>query len=214
MPGQEGRPLRLALFDLDGTLADSRGVMLEAFNSAARHFGFRMVAAEEAEALRDRDARTLLRLFGIPMWKLPRIAAHIKAIAGTVPPPPLFPGVDAMLARLRQAGVELALVSSNSEANARRALGAEVAACISYWACDASLFGKAGRFRQVLRRSGLLPGQAISIGDELRDIAAARSAGLVAGAVAWGYAQPATLQAAGPDILFASVAEIPAFFGA
>ncbi|NKE47673.1 HAD hydrolase-like protein [Roseomonas frigidaquae] len=205
---------RLALFDLDGTLADSRDLMFEALDQAARHFGFRRIDRTEAEALRDRDARTILRVLGVPLWKLPSIAAHIKGLATAAPPPPLFPGTTAMLARLRAAGVTLALVSSNSEVNARRALGAEASCCIGHWACDATLFGKASRFRQVLRRTGLLPGEAIAIGDELRDIAAARSAGLVAGAVAWGYALPSALAAAEPDILFASMAEIPAFFAA
>jgi len=205
---------RLALFDLDGTLADSRDVMFEALDHAARHFGFRRINHAEAEGLRDRDARTILRTLGVPLWKLPRIAAHIKGLASAAPPPPLFPGAAATLAWLREAGVTLALVSSNSEVNARRALGAEAARCIAHWACDATLFGKASRFRDVLRRTGLMPSQAIAIGDELRDIAAARRAGLVAGAVAWGYALPAALAAAEPDILFGSMAEIPAFFAA
>lgn len=205
---------RLALFDLDGTLADSRDVMFEALDQAARHFGFRRIDRAEAESLRDRDARSIMRALGVPLWKLPRIASHIKGLAAAAPPPPLFPGTAAMLARLREAGVTLALVSSNSEINARRALGAEAAAHIGHWACDATLFGKASRFRQVLRRTGRLPSEAIAIGDELRDIAAARSAGLVAGAVAWGYALPAALAAAEPDILFGSMAEIPAFFAA
>ncbi|WP_439597878.1 HAD hydrolase-like protein [Falsiroseomonas sp.] len=202
----------LVLFDLDGTLADSRALMFEMLDHAARHFGFRRIDQAEAEALRDRDARSILRALEVPLWRLPRIAAHIKALAGTAPPPPLFPGAGAMLARLQAAGMTLALVSSNSEANARRALGAE-AACIAHWACDATLFGKASRFRQVLRRTGRVPAEAMAIGDELRDIAAARSAGLAAGAVAWGYALPSALAAAGPDILFDSMADIPAFLG-
>jgi phosphoglycolate phosphatase len=207
------RPPRLAVFDLDGTLADSRALMFEALDDAARRFGFRRIDEAEAEALRDRDARAILRALRVPLWKLPRIAAHVKALATAAPPPPLFPGAAAMLDRLRLAGVTLALVSSNSEANARRALG-EAAACIGHWACDATLFGKASRFRQVLRGTGRLPGEAMAIGDELRDIAAARSAGVQAGAVAWGYAMPAALIAAQPDILFTSMAEIPAWFAA
>lgn len=213
-PRAHPNPPRLALFDLDGTLADSSDLMFEAVDRAARQFGFRRIERGEAEKLRDRDARTIMRVLGVPFWKLPRIAAFIKAFAAAAPPPPLFPGATTMLARLQQAGVTLALVSSNSENNARRALGPEAAARIRHWACDASLFGKAHRFRQVLRLTGQTPCQAIAIGDELRDIAAARSAGLTAGAVAWGYALPSALQAAGPDILFGNMADIPAWFGA
>jgi phosphoglycolate phosphatase len=52
------------------------------------------------------------------------------------------------------------------------------------------------------------PLDTICIGDELRDIEAANAAGMNSGAVAWGYALPAALQAAGPTHLFNSVEEM------
>lgn len=46
------------------------------------------------------------------------------------------------------------------------------------------------------------------IGDEARDIEAAREAGVAAGAVAWGYATPALLQSRELDAMFASLQDI------
>jgi phosphoglycolate phosphatase len=52
------------------------------------------------------------------------------------------------------------------------------------------------------------PADTICIGDEIRDIEAARAAGMDSGAVAWGYALPTALQAAGPTHLFNSIEEM------
>ncbi len=85
---------------------------------------------------------------------------------------------------------------SDNEANAKTALR-EHAALISHYACGASLFGKAAKFRRVLKAAGIAPQDAIAIGDEVRDVEAARDAGIAFGAVAWGYATVDALKRAG-----------------
>jgi phosphoglycolate phosphatase len=199
--------LRLVVFDFDGTLADSRGWATGALDDAAVRYGFRRVEAGELEALRGLDTAALLHALRVPRWKLPLIARHMRRLASESPPPALFDGVAPMLARLAASGVTLALVTSNTEANARRALG-PTAATITHWTCGAALFGKAAKFRALLRAAGVAPGDAIGIGDEQRDIAAAHAAGMRAGAVTWGYATPASLAAARPDMLFDQVESI------
>ena len=71
-----------------------------------------------------------------------------------------------------------------------------------------SLFGKAAKFRRVVRRAGVAAAQAISIGDEVRDIEAARAAGIACGAVMWGYAAPDALRAFGPVMVFRRMQDI------
>jgi phosphoglycolate phosphatase len=48
----------------------------------------------------------------------------------------------------------------------------------------------------------------IYIGDELRDIEAARRVGIAAGAVAWGYNSTEVLERAAPELLFRQVPDI------
>jgi phosphoglycolate phosphatase len=55
------------------------------------------------------------------------------------------------------------------------------------------------------------PQRALCIGDEVRDIEAARAERVAAGAVAWGYTLPAALAASQPQALFASVEELAMF---
>lgn len=199
----------LVIFDFDGTLADSGPWMVRALNEAAPRFGYRTASDAEIEVFRGMDNRAIMRAIGLPLWKLPFIAHHIRSEAEKAPPPLLFDGVPDALARLRDAGVRLAIVSSNSERLIRRALGAQ-AELIELYACNAGLFGKAQKFRRVLWLARLAPKDAIAVGDEARDIEAARQAGIACAGVEWGYALPSLLAARGPDMMFASVADMAA----
>ncbi|MGG5808224.1 HAD hydrolase-like protein [Falsiroseomonas sp. CW058] len=199
---------RLVILDFDGTLADSFPWMVGALADAARRFGFRNPDAAAIEQLRGEPNRSILKSLGVPAWKLPAIGLHMRALAAAAPPPPLFPGIEEALHRLADGGVVLALASSNAEAQIRRTLGPTLAARIPHLACEASLFGKAARFRRILRAAGLPAAGAIAIGDESRDIEAARQAGIAAGAVAWGYASPGLLRALRPDAWFETPADL------
>jgi phosphoglycolate phosphatase len=201
-------PYSLAIFDLDGTLADSFPWFLRTINDVADRFGFRRVAEEDVQGLRHASTREILSRLEVPLWKLPAIARHARRLKGEAAAEiALFPGVEAMLKTLAGNGVELALVTSDSEANAREKLG-DSAALFSHFDCAASLFGKAAKFRGIIRRAGVEPGKVISIGDEVRDIEAARAVGVACGAVCWGYAAPAALRARAPDHVFERMDEI------
>jgi phosphoglycolate phosphatase len=202
---------RLAIFDMDGTLADSYPWFARNLNSVADRFRFRRVEPDEVETLRRLDAARILERLDVPRWKLPLIARHMRALkAQHIGEIALFPGVDRMLRNLKEAGICIAVVSSDAEGNVSRMLGAENSARIDYYACGASLFGKGGKFRQVLRRSGIAARDAIAIGDELRDGGAARQLGIAFGAVAWGYTHVEALQAAKPEHVFFTIDEIVA----
>jgi phosphoglycolate phosphatase len=73
-----------------------------------------------------------------------------------------------------------------------------------------SLFGKARIFRRVVHTEGARQDRVLVIGDETRDMEAARQAGLPCAAVTWGYATTAALVACGPDHLAGSFDELAA----
>jgi phosphoglycolate phosphatase len=201
-------PYTLAIFDLDGTLADSFPWFLRVINDVADRFKFRRVADEDIEALRHASSREILARLEVPLWKLPAIARHARRLkAEAAAEIFLFAGVEAMLRTLAENGVQLALVTSDSETNAREKLG-DSAALFAHFDCAASLFGKAAKFRRVIRRAGVEPDKVISIGDEVRDIEAARAVGIACGAVCWGYAAPAALRALAPDHVFERMDEV------
>jgi phosphoglycolate phosphatase len=204
---------RLALFDFDGTLADSRDWFLGVFDQVADRFGYRRLGPGDRERLRGMDTPAILRDLQIPLWKLPLIERHMRRlVTRDIDQVALFPGAAAMLDAVRAAGVEVAVVTSNTEPNVRRVLG-PAAQNVQHFACGASLFGKAARVRAVLRATRTAPDAAILIGDEARDIAAARVTAVASGAVAWGYADADFLHGLGPTHFFWRMEDIAAALG-
>jgi phosphoglycolate phosphatase len=206
---------KLVIFDFDGTLADSARWLARELNPLARRFGFRQVNESEIEALRGRDTHDVLRLLGVPAWKLPFIARRLRRrMAEDAETIQLFPGAKALLRRLACQGVVLGVVSSNSAENVQRILGPEAAALVEHYECGAALFGKAAKFRKLVRRARVKPCETLCIGDETRDIEAAREAGLASGAVAWGYARREVLAERAPTWFFETPDEVAARFAA
>ncbi len=202
---------QLLIFDFDGTLADSARWMMRTMNEMADQFGWRKVSDQEIEMLRGKNNTEIVRYLGVPMWRLPSIAAEMRRrIARDIDQIPLFPGIDELLRSLDEAGLKLAVVSSNSEVNVRRVLGAENAARIDTFECSASIFGKARKLRAVMQRLGVAPRSTLCVGDETRDIEAAREVGAASGAVMWGYAAPEILVKFSPTHTFATLPEITA----
>jgi phosphoglycolate phosphatase len=200
---------KLVIFDFDGTLADTFPWFKLVLNGVAKRFRFKTVEAEETDLLRGMSARELMQYLGIPRWKLPFIARHMRSLmAKDIEMVRLFSGADYMLRRLSESGMTLAVVSSNAERNVRYVLGADTSTLVRYYACGASMSGKSAKFRTILRKSGLRPSDAIYIGDEIRDFESASQEGLSFGAVAWGYTRAETLAALSPRFMFTSVDEI------
>jgi phosphoglycolate phosphatase len=200
---------RLLIFDFDGTLADSAFWFAQTLNGVAKRYGFRQIDAAEMVELRGRPNREIVRRLNVPAWKTPFIAAHFRKLAAEAAPDlKLFPGVENMLRRLSAGGVKMAVVSSNSEATVRRVLGPELAGMMADYGCGASVFGKARKFRAVIRRAGVSEADVLCVGDEVRDIEAARKAHLATGAVTWGYATPEILRAQRPSAVFETPGDI------
>ncbi|HVJ91946.1 MAG TPA: HAD hydrolase-like protein [Labilithrix sp.] len=201
---------RLAIFDFDGTLADTFPWFVSVLNDVADRFGFRRVETEaEVTALRGMRGQEIMKYLEVPPWKVPLIARHMRRLASQdVENIRLFPGILPMLEHLRSGGVRLAVVTSNTEENVRRVLGPDGAARFEQYACGASLFGKASRFRQVLKLARVKSTEAICIGDEMRDGEAAATVGIPFGAVSWGFSHLDALMRCSPREVFASVEEI------
>ncbi|ANC91386.1 HAD family hydrolase [Azospirillum humicireducens] len=213
-PGRSAGGYRLAIFDFDGTLADSFPWFIGVLNGVADRYGFNRVRRDEVEQLRGYDARQIMRHLRVANWKLPFIASHMRRLmARDIEGIRLFDGIPDMLRMLNGRGVTVAIVSSNSVENIRRILGPDAAGQVGHYGCGASLFGKAAKFRKILKMTGIPADRAIGIGDEVRDIDAARKVGIGCAAVAWGYARADALAARRPDRLLARVDEIAGLFG-
>ncbi|MCP3097719.1 HAD-IA family hydrolase [Myxococcus sp. K15C18031901] len=201
---------RLIIFDFDGTLADTFPWFRAVFNGVAERFGLARLSPEEFESMRSLSGREIMARMKVPAWKLPFIISHMRreklaAAASTR----LFTGVPELLVDLKAAGKSVAIVSSDSEASVRAVLG-RLVTHVDHFDCGAGLFGKAAKFRAMVKRAGVRREEALCVGDEIRDLEAASEADIAAAAVSWGYTEADALARRGPVYLFHAVEDLRA----
>jgi phosphoglycolate phosphatase len=213
MTGVAVGSLRAALFDFDGTVADSLDGMLAIYNELAQQLGVVQVGPARAQALRKLGPRAAIRELDIPMWRVPRILSAVRRTwseRAQVAEP--FAGMLQTLARLSEGGVKTGVLSSNTEANVRAFFAHHGCAQPSILSTGVSMFGKASRLRKVLARHALSAAQVAYVGDEVRDMEASKTAGVRSIAVSWGYGEREALRLAGPDALVDAPEELLALF--
>jgi phosphoglycolate phosphatase len=196
-------PFKLVIWDFDGTIVDSRALMLAIFNRLAAELRYRPV--EDPESVRSLTTRQFLRRHGISIWRLPRLVRRFHAAAAEEAENlKLYPGLFDALAGLSRAGFRLGILSSNKEETIRRCLranGAEehFAFVVGY----PRLFGKGKALRRIVRAERVAAADVLYVGDEVRDIEAARKARVASAAVTWGLNTEAILRSFSPDLLAA-----------
>lgn len=200
---------RLAIFDFDGTLADSFPFFLRVFNQLARQHGFKGIDPELAPTFRHYTPRQMMELVGMPAWKLPLVArSFISLMKQNATSISLFEQVDETLLQLVNHGMVLAIVSSNSYDNISQILGPANTKLIRHFECGMSIFGKPTRIQKVLKKTGIASHEVIYIGDQVTDLEAARKVSIAFGAVSWGYGTIESLREHSPEEEFESVSAI------
>lgn len=202
-------PPRLVIFDLDGTLADTFDLFLKCFNQAADLYQFRHFDHENLTYLRGLHARQILAHHHVPLLKMPSLARWMqKAMAQHIDEVTLFPGVEDALKALHETGLTLAILTSNSLENVTSILGRRNLARFDFVECGSSLFGKAHRLKKLIAKNGYMPTESLYVGDEIRDIQAARRAAVPFIAAGYGYTLPDALTRAGATHCMTHIGEL------
>lgn len=188
------------IFDFDGTIADSFDIFVDALESVMQRP--KRLSSKEIADLRGRPTREIIAYLGIKKWQIPRLAVKgRRAVAERMGEVGLFADMPAVILDLQHLGYHLYIVSTNEEEVIRNVLkrnGLEEAFEAIY--ASASLFGKAKKLKSLQKKRGIPATQCVYIGDESRDIEAARQVGMRSIAVEWGYATPAALASHHPDV--------------
>jgi len=184
------------LFDLDGTLADTAPDLAGALNALRLQRG---LAPLPVEALRPYASAGARGLLGAGLDLRPEHAdyeAHRIAFLDLYEQrldrdSRLFDGIDALLAALEQRGVPWGVVTNKSQRFTPRVvaglgLAARAGVVVSG---DTTPHAKPhpAPLLHACEQLGVPPATAIYVGDDLRDVQAARAAGMPAIAAAYGY---------------------------
>jgi len=184
------------LFDLDGTLADTAPDLGAALNHLRVKEGLSPLTLPEFRGYASSGARGLLKVgFGLlpedSRYESMRNAfldfyeAHICVESR------LFPGMTELLGAIEKRGLRWGVVTNKSKRFTPRVLAAlEVdkrASCIVCGDSTPHLKPHPASLQLAARELELDPAECVYVGDDLRDMQAARAAGMHSVAAAWGY---------------------------
>jgi pyrophosphatase PpaX len=199
--------LRAALFDFDGTLVDTTELIYQSLRHASGEVLGREISREilmanvgqplprQMELLSAEHAEALLDSYGLHNEE-----NHDALIRE-------FPGVEEALARLRSAGMRVAVVTSKRSFSVEMALKIfpGLGEVVDQWVTMEDTTEHKPRPEPLMKGLELLGGvpqsEAAYVGDSPFDVAAARAAGVKSFAVSWGAFSEEGLRAAEPDHL-------------
>ncbi|MEY2984844.1 MAG: phosphoglycolate phosphatase [Cyanobacteriota bacterium] len=195
--------IKAILFDFDGTIADTHDAFLEIVNRLSREFGYPRVDRQEVERLKTLSSADIIRYAQISPFKIPFLLKRLKKELGrkiaTLKP---YCDIKEALILLKQKGYTLGIVTSNNKDNVSIFLQSNNLADFFDFVCaGTTLFGKNRIINRVLKEYDWQTEEVIYIGDETRDISAAKKSRLTMISVGWGFSSPVILQAYHPDFL-------------
>ena len=196
---------RAILFDLDGTLIDSIGLILSSYHHTLAVHGFPPVSDEEWLAGVGTPLRVQLRRWARSPEEMDGLVAtyrqHNLTNHDTMVRP--YEGIVPLVRRIRARGYRTGIVTSKNQEGARRGLrlvGLE--AEMEVLICADSVANPKPHPEPVLlgmERLGSSPAETLFVGDSIHDLHSGRAAGARAGAVLWGPFRRPALEVGQPD---------------
>jgi len=192
--------MRTIVFDFDGTIADTLSVVIRIANKFAEHYGYKKIPLSDLPKLREKKPSQVLKHLGISIFKLPIVARKIrfemnKEIVH------LETAVDLRktLVNLKEKGCVLGILTTNSRENVTEFLKNNDLQLFDFVYSGRAVFGKSRLLKKLMKDKTIPHPDPIYVGDEIRDVEAAKKAGVKVIGVIWGYNTKNALMTSHPD---------------
>lgn len=179
--------IKLAVFDFDGTIADTLRIILDAFEEIMQ-LDYKLDDTDIAR-FKNMPYKDILSHFGIKLHRVPGLVIKGRSVLNknmqTVKP---FTGIGDALKKLHSSGYRLAIISSNSTENIKNFLRKhDLDQYFDDVQGNIGLLGKTKSVTTLRKRQCLDASEVVYVGDEPRDIDAAKKAKVYSVAVTWGF---------------------------
>jgi len=212
--------INAVLFDFDGTLADTNGLIVDSWKYTALTLAGRSISDEEVrqtfgELLYDSIRRIIPEADtneAIDVYRNYQRDIFLKKLR-------LFDGAEEVLKTLKKEGYKNALVTSRLRGSTERGLAHFGIDCLFDAVLTASDMDKfkpdPAPLYLTLEQIGCKPEEAIYVGDTIHDIEAGRAAGVYTVLVDWSFALPPRERAGAPapDLVIGKLTDILTLLG-
>ncbi|MEL6459981.1 MAG: HAD-IA family hydrolase [Cyanobacteria bacterium J06641_2] len=194
---------KVIIFDFDGTIADTVDALVSIANSLAVEFNFAPITPEEFVLLKNLTSREIFKYSGIPLFKIPFLLKKVKReLKNKIPELKPIQGIPEALLELKENGLRLGIITSNSKGNVKEFLKINnLDNFFEFVHTGVTIFGKTTIINNVLKQKQIKTQEVIYVGDETRDIEASKKAQIKICSVTWGFNSEEALAKEHPDFL-------------
>jgi len=189
------------IFDFDGTVADSMGVLFRVYSSLQDQFGLRPLSDADIEKMRGMSPQQVMAFLNVSLFKLPALLlrgrSKYKDFLSDVEP---IPGIPFALIEL-QKKYQMHVLTSNDRDVVLAFLQVHQLSCFDTVLSERNIFGKDAALKKMLNQLGIQKGEVLYLGDEVRDVHSCQKAGIDVAAVTWGLNTEEILKDAKPTYL-------------
>lgn len=205
---------RCAVFDFDGTIANSFDAGMHIIQELSEEYGFRQIDLQDWDRIRAMSTYQFLRYLKIPRRRLPKILrAGMEKLAAKIDEVPPIEGILEAIEVIRTRVEYIGVLTSNSVENVRRFEEMQgKGRLFDFVSSVGNLMGKAKSLNAIRITFSVTPEQTIYIGDEVRDIKAARKAKVPSIGVGWGFNSIPRLEKAGASYTVGKAEELLEIF--
>jgi len=200
---------KVMIFDFDGTIAETFNLIMKITNRLSGDLGYKKMNEKNARLLRNCETKKIFRILGLSSFKLPFYLERLrKEMNDEIEFAKPVSGIKKVLPKLRKKGYKLGMITSNSKENVKKFLKKNNLDLFDFVYSGSSIFGKNRLISKALKERKLRPDETFFVGDETRDIEAARKAKIKIIAVSWGFNSKEVLKKQKPDFLINKPAEL------
>lgn len=200
---------KYVLFDFDGTLADTEEVNFVIYQKLAEKYNLRNITIDELGHIKKMSAKELMAYVELKKRYLPFLLKRGKNLLkqDMKNVKPCKTDILDTVIKLKNMGIKTAIITTNSKANVQMFLEKHNANIFDFIA-SASMFGKESKMKRIIKKEKLSVSEVLYVGDEIRDIHAAKNAGIDIASVGWGYNTVESLKKYKPEYLILEPSEL------
>jgi phosphoglycolate phosphatase len=192
----------ILIFDFDGTIADSFHFILKLSNELATEFHFRQIRNEDVERMKEMTMWEVIDFLKVPILRIPAILGKArKQLFNDISNIEPVTGLEEMIREFRVRGYFMGILTSNSAENVEKFLRVHHLDMFDFIKASPHAWGKEHCLKDLIKSLHLQQDRIIYVGDEVRDLEAARKAGVKSAAVTWGYNGTNVLKAYKPNFI-------------
>jgi len=200
---------KVLIFDFDGTIADTFLFFLNISNKLSKRFHFKKISPDEAQMLKNMTLMEIINYLNIPIIQIPLMIAmarnDLNQMIAEVNP---IVGIRGHLHHLRSLPYKMGIMTTNSSKNVRAFLKKHDLEIFDFISTSSMIWGKNIKIKKIIKNNDITLDKILYIGDEIRDIEAAKKAKIKIIAVTWGYNSSKALKAYQPDYLITNPKEL------